>query len=99
LTFSPLSRYFTYRFHIEKCRFYLSDHARYDYLLNLPEEQDIDKAMEATEEYKPELKDTLPQDEYFRPTRTDKNIPMQLLKDISNIPKDTAGDMFGQTKD
>lgn len=25
---------------IEKCGFYLPDHARYDYLLNLPEEQD-----------------------------------------------------------
>jgi type I restriction enzyme M protein len=30
---------------IEKCGFYLPDHARYDYLLNLPEEQDIDKAI------------------------------------------------------
>ncbi|CAB1060532.1 Type I restriction-modification system, DNA-methyltransferase subunit M (EC [Olavius sp. associated proteobacterium Delta 1] len=52
---------------IEKCGFYLPDHARYDYLLNLPEEQDIDqvikKAMEAIEEYKPELKGILPQDE------------------------------------
>ena len=66
---------------IEKCGFYLPDHARYDYLLNLPEEQDIDKAikkaMEAIEEYKPELKGTLPQDEYFRLTRTDKTIPRE----------------------
>ncbi len=41
---------------IEKCGFYLPDHARYDYLLKLPEEQDIakviKKAMEAIEEYK-----------------------------------------------
>lgn len=38
---------------VEKCGFYLPDHARYDYLLNLPEETDIDqkikKAMEAIE--------------------------------------------------
>jgi type I restriction enzyme M protein len=85
---------------IEKCGFYLPDHARYDYLLNLPEEQDIDKAikkaMEAIEEYKPELKDILPQDEYFRLTRTDKTIPMQLLKNFSNIPENASGDMFGQ---
>src|SRR5215467_1707916 len=44
---------------IEKCGFYLPDHARYDYLLNLPEEKDIAKAlkeaMKAIEEYKPEL--------------------------------------------
>jgi len=30
---------------IEKCGFYLPDHARYDYLLNLPEEEDIDLAI------------------------------------------------------
>jgi len=85
---------------IEICGFYLPDHARYDYLLKLPEEQDIDqaikKAMEAIEEYKPELKGILPQDEYFRLTRTDKTIPMQLLKNFSDIPEDAAGDMFGQ---
>jgi len=85
---------------VEKCGFYLPGHARYDYLLNLPEEEDIDqkikKAMEAIEEYKPELKGILPQDEYFRLTRTDKTIPLQLLKNFSNIPKDADGDMFGQ---
>ena len=85
---------------VEKCGFYLPDHARYDYLLNLPEEKDIDKAikkaMEAIEEYKPELKGILPQDEYFRLTRTDKSIPKQLLKNFSDIPKDASYDMFGQ---
>jgi len=85
---------------IEKCGFYLPDHARYDYLLNLPEDKEIDKAikkaMEAIEEYKPELKGVLPQDEYFRLTRTDKTIPQKLLRNFSNIPKDATGDMFGQ---
>lgn len=85
---------------VEKCGFYLPDHARYDYLLNLPEEKEIDKAikkaMEVIEEYKPELKGVLPQDEYFRLTRTDKAIPSQLLKNFSNIPKDASYDMFGQ---
>lgn len=85
---------------IEKCGFYLPDHARYNYLLNLPEDKDVDqaikKAMEAVEEYKPELKSVLPQDEYFRLTRTDKTIPHKLLRNFSNIPKDATGDMFGQ---
>jgi type I restriction enzyme M protein len=69
-------------------------------ILNLPEEEKIDekikKAMESIEDYKPELKGILPKDEYFRLTRTDKSIPMQLLKNFSNIPKETDGDMFGQ---
>jgi len=85
---------------IEKCGFYLPDHARYDYLLNLPEEKDIaeaiKKAMEAIEEYKPELRGVLPRDEYFRLTRTDKNIPGQLLRNFSNIPPNAEGDIFGQ---
>ncbi len=85
---------------IEKCGFYLPDHARYTYLLNLPEKEEIDKAikkaMEAIEEYKSELQGVLPQDEYFRLTRTDKSIPKQLLKNFSNIPEDASGDMFGQ---
>ena len=85
---------------IEKCGFYLPDHARYDHLLKLPESKDIAKAiknaMEAIEEYKPELKGVLPQDEYFRLTRTDKSIPKQLLKNFADIPQDAGGDMFGQ---
>ncbi|MBD2504661.1 type I restriction-modification system subunit M [Anabaena azotica] len=85
---------------IEKCGFYLPDHARYDYLLNLPEEEDIAKAIKAAmvsiESYKPELKDTLPKDEYLRLTRTDKGIPKQLLKNFSNIPENATGDIFGQ---
>ena len=62
---------------IEKCGFYLPDHARYDYLLNMPEEKDIAKAikeaMKAIEEYKPELDGVLPKDEYFRLTLRRKN--------------------------
>lgn len=85
---------------IEKCGFYLPDHARYDYLLNLPEEKDVAKAlkeaMKAIEEYKPELEGALPKDEYLPLTRTDKTIPKQLLKNFSNIPTDTTGDLFGQ---
>jgi type I restriction enzyme M protein len=85
---------------IEKCGFYLPDHARYDYLLNLSEDKEIDKAirkaMEAIEEYKKELEGVLPKDEYFSLTRLDKTVPKQLLKNFSNIPKDASYDMFGQ---
>ena len=87
---------------IEKCGFYLPPKARYEYLLNLPEKEDIAKALKQAmaliEEYKPELRDTLPQDEYFRLVRKPeyRTIPKQLLKNFADIPKDTTGDMFGQ---
>ncbi|HBG28349.1 MAG: N-6 DNA methylase [Planctomycetes bacterium GWF2_41_51] len=87
---------------IEKCGFYLPPEARYEYLLNLPEKEDIakaiKKAMQLIEKYKPELQSTLPLDEYFRLVRKPefKTIPKQLLKNFADIPKDATGDMFGQ---
>lgn len=87
---------------IEKCGFYLPDHARYDHLLKMPEEKDIAKAikeaMKAIEEYKPELAGVLPQDEYnqFNRSAQNKAIPKQLLKNFADIPEDAGGDMFGQ---
>ena len=85
---------------IEKCGFYLPDHSRYKYLLNLPEEKDADhalkEAMSSIEEYKTELSGILPQDEYFRLTRTDKSILKRLLQTFQNIPDDADGDLFGQ---
>lgn len=86
---------------IEKCGFYLPDHARYKYLLELPEKKDIakaiKKAMASIEEYKPELDGILPQDEYFRlVSEKDKTIPKSLLKNFADIPEDADGDMFGQ---
>ncbi|MFC2103527.1 N-6 DNA methylase [Bacteroidota bacterium] len=84
---------------VEKCGFYLPNHARYDYLLNKPDEEDfpklIKKAMKAIEEYKPELRGVLPKDEYFPLIRTDSTLPKQLLINFSNIPQDAAGDLFG----
>lgn len=86
---------------IEKCGFYLPDHARYDHLLNLPEKEDIAKAikeaMKDIEKYKPELDGILPQDEYFRlVSEKDNTIPKSLLKNFADIPEDADGDMFGQ---
>ncbi len=85
---------------VEKCGFYLPEHARYDYLLGLSDQEDVDKkikqAMEAIESYKPELEGILPKDEYNPLTRTDKRIPSQLLKTFSNIPLNASGDVFGK---
>lgn len=87
---------------IEQCGFYLPDHARYGHLLNLPEKEDIanalKKAMQAIEEYKPELAGVLPQDEYFRLTRSaqNKGLAQRLLKIFSDIPLDAGGDLFGK---
>ena len=87
---------------VAKCGFYLPEHARYSYLLNLPEDQDIAKAIETAmtsiEKYKPELEGSLPKDEYYRLTRTPetKHLPFDLLRQFDNIPDDATGDIFGQ---
>jgi type I restriction enzyme M protein len=87
---------------IRHCGFYLPDPARYGHLLNLPEKEDIakalKKAMEAIEDYKPELAGVLPQDEYFRLTRSaqNKGLAQRLLKIFSDIPLDAGGDLFGK---
>ena len=87
---------------IARCGFYLPEHARYSYLLNLPEDRDpaaaIETAMMAIENYKPELEGSLPKDEYHRLTRTNetKTLPFDLLRQFDNIPDDATGDVFGQ---
>ncbi len=87
---------------IEKCGFYLPDHARYDYLLKLPDEKDMAKAlkeaMKSIEEYKPELEGVLPKDEYAALTRTEQTrlLPKLLLKIFADIPVDATGDLFGR---
>jgi type I restriction enzyme M protein len=85
---------------IEKCGFYLPPNSRYEFLLHLPEEKKIDKALKdamvAIEKYKKELEGVLPKDEYFKLTRTDSQIPKNLLKNFSDIPLDASGDMFGK---
>lgn len=86
---------------IAKCGFYLPEVARYEYLLALPEEQDIAKAikhaMEEIERYKPELTDSLPKDEYFKLySDDDRTLPKSLLKIFADIPEDATGDVFGK---
>jgi len=85
---------------IEKCGFYLPKESRYSYLLNLSEDQEIDKALKIAmaeiEKFKPELEGVLPQDEYFKLTRQDQSILTGLLKNFSDIPVDASGDIFGK---
>ncbi|MFA6505432.1 MAG: N-6 DNA methylase [Treponemataceae bacterium] len=93
---------------IEKCGFYLPPEARYDHLLNLPEKDDlaaaIKTAMRLVEQYKSELADTLPKDEYFQLNRRtvgtsvviDNGTLVRLLKNFQDIPKDADGDLFGR---
>ena len=86
---------------IEKCGFYLPPEAEYDYLLKLPEKENIAKAikvaMEKIELYKPELQDSLPKEEYFKLIKPgDNSLPKTLLKIFADIPDDVTGDVFGK---
>ncbi len=85
---------------IEKCGFYLPDEARYDYLLNLPETENIPEkvkqAMIDIELYTRELEDTLPKDEYYAVDGKDgKAVLKKLLKAFKDIPDNTSIDIFG----
>ena len=75
---------------------YLPEEARYSYLLNLPEGQNIGKAvnnaMKAIETENDELKGVLPQTY----TRFENDLLVALLKQFSNIPMDIEGDVFGK---
>lgn len=86
---------------IEKCGFYLPEEAKYDYLLNLPESenlaQKIKDAMIAVEKYTVELEDTLPKDEYYSINGSDdKTVLKKLLKIFKDIPDDINIDVFGE---
>jgi type I restriction enzyme M protein len=86
---------------LAKCGFYLPREAEYEYLLNLPEQEDIARAiknaMELIEKYKPELQDSLPKDEYFKLyTQDDRSLPKTLLKIFADIPEEAGGDVFGK---
>lgn len=63
---------------LEQCGFYLPPEARYSYLLGLPESKDlaaaIKTAMKKVEEYKPELAETLPKNEYAQLNRVKQGV-------------------------
>lgn len=90
-----------YEIAIEKCGFYLPDEARYDYLLNLPESENlaekIKTAMELIEKYSAELENTLPKEIYYKVNgKDDKLVLSKLLRIFKDIPENTTLDVFGQ---
>ena len=85
---------------VAKCGFYLPDEAKYEYLLNLPETENIPlkvvSAMEAIEKYTKELDGTLPKVEYHDVDGKDgKNVLKRLLKSFKDIPENISIDIFG----
>lgn len=90
-----------YEIAIEKCGFYLPREARYDWLLNLPESenlaQKVKEAMESIEEYTSELTDTLPKEIYYSVNSQDDPLVLaKLLKAFKDIPADVELDIFGE---
>ncbi|MEA3342977.1 MAG: class I SAM-dependent DNA methyltransferase, partial [archaeon] len=75
---------------------YLPDKARYSYLLNLPEDSDIGKAindaMDVIEEENPDLKGVLPKGH----TKFSNDMLVALLKSFSKIDNGQEGDVFGK---
>lgn len=86
---------------IEKCGFYLPEEARYDWLLKLPESenlaQKLKEAMEAVEKYTAELENVLPKDVYYSVNSEDDPLVLaKLLKNFKDIPADIELDIFGE---
>lgn len=86
---------------IEKCGFYLPEEARYDWLLNLPESENLAQkvkvAMEDIEKYTSELTDALPKDIYYSVNSEDDPLVLaKLLKAFKDIPADVELDIFGE---
>ena len=86
---------------IEKCGYYLPPIARFDYLLNLPESENLaektKKAMEEIEKYTAELVDTLPKDIFYSVNSDDDPLVLaKLFKVFKDIPTDVSLDVFGE---
>ena len=76
--------------------FYLPDNARFAYLLNLPESENIGQAitdaMKAIEAENPQVDGVLPKTY----NRLEKNTLLELLRIMEQIPMDIEGDAFGK---
>lgn len=91
--------------YIRNCGFYLPETSHFNYLLNLPGEEDMAKAiieaMEGIEANNADLAGTLPKNQYhkIKDTNTKEDpyhILRTLLKSFSTIPVDDEGDLFGK---
>ena len=86
---------------IAQCGFFLPNEARYDYLLNLSDQEDfsekIKNAMKAIEKATPDLTGVLPKDEYYSVEGTNgKKVIKRLLKAFKDIPENVGLDIFGE---
>lgn len=86
---------------IGKCGFFLPEEAKYDYLLSLPESENLSgkvkAAMESLEKYTSELEDTLPKDVYYSVNSEDDPLVLaKLLRSFKDIPADVKLDIFGE---
>ncbi|MDR2590847.1 MAG: type I restriction-modification system subunit M [Oscillospiraceae bacterium] len=86
---------------IEKCGFYLPPEAKFDFLLNLPESENLAEktktAMEEIEKYNTDLEDTLPKDVYYSVNSEDDPLVLaKLFKVFKDIPTDVSLDIFGE---
>lgn len=85
---------------IEKCGFYLPEEARYDFLLNLPKEKKLAKALEeamsSIEKFQDDkFQGVLPTDTYFEIEKKKADILPELMRTFADIPKNATGDVFG----
>ena len=86
---------------VEKCGYYLPSEAKFDYLINLPESENLAEktknAMEEIEKYTVELTDTLPKDIYYSVNSDDDPyVLFKLFKVFKDIPTDISLDIFGE---
>lgn len=86
---------------IEKCGYYLPPEAKYEYLLNLPESENLaqktKEAMELLEKYTAELADTLPKDIFYNVNSEDDPLVLaKLFKVFKDIPTNVSLDIFGE---
>ena len=84
---------------IEKCGYYLPSEAKFDYLLNLPESENLAEktktAMEEIEKYTEELAETLPKDIYYSVNSEDDPLVLnKLFKVFKDIPTDVRDGIF-----
>ena len=82
--------------YLAKGAMYLNDKARFKYLLQLPEGENIgqrvNEGMKLIEDDNSDLKDTLPK-VY---SKLSNSLLVELLRLVDNIPKDIEGDAFGK---
>ena len=84
-----------------KCGFYLPEESRYKNLLNLPEKEDIAKALkkaiEGIEAYSDEFKGVIDKNIYNNLSKEDNNkLLNRLLRNFNDIPVDVDNDIFGE---